>query len=68
MPVHILYWTAWVEMDGTVHFRDDIYHRDMLVEQALNTRPPLPRPPPLKETGTIERGEGVNDLVLGLAY
>ena len=58
MPVHILYWTAWVEMDGTVHFRDDIYHRDILVAQALNTRPPLPQRPPLKEMGTIERGGG----------
>jgi murein L,D-transpeptidase YcbB/YkuD len=56
VPVHILYWTAWVEVDGTVHFRNDIYHRDTLVEQALNTRPPLRQGPPLKEIGAIWRG------------
>ncbi len=28
VPVYILYFTAWVERDGTVHFRDDVYGRD----------------------------------------
>jgi len=28
LPVHITYFTAWVEKDGTAHFRDDIYGRD----------------------------------------
>lgn len=30
VPVHILYWTAWVEEDGTVNFRQDIYDRDAI--------------------------------------
>ncbi|WP_405235148.1 L,D-transpeptidase family protein [Lentisalinibacter orientalis] len=35
MPVLILYGTAWVEADGTVHFRRDIYNRDAKVLEAL---------------------------------
>lgn len=28
IPVHITYLTAWVNKDGTVHFRNDVYERD----------------------------------------
>lgn len=28
IPVHIVYWTAWVSQDSQVHFRDDLYRLD----------------------------------------
>jgi len=42
IAIHILYWTAWVDGDGTIHFRDDIYDRDSPVDEALGERPPTP--------------------------
>jgi len=35
IPVYLTYWTAWVEADGTVQFRDDIYRRDARIITAL---------------------------------
>jgi len=35
--VHLFYCTAYVHKDGTIHFREDIYNRDMLVENALKS-------------------------------
>lgn len=35
VPVYVLYWTAFVDSDGTVEFRDDIYGRDMRLAKAL---------------------------------
>jgi len=35
LPVHVLYWTAWVDEEGLLHFRDDVYGRDIDLDLAL---------------------------------
>jgi murein L,D-transpeptidase YcbB/YkuD len=39
LPIHLLYWTAWVAEDGTMHFRNDIYQRDDRLVTALLDAP-----------------------------
>ena len=35
LPVHIVYLTHWVNKDGSVHFRNDVYQRDAALAKAL---------------------------------
>jgi hypothetical protein len=40
-PVHLEYWTAWVEATGAIQFREDIYERDVWLLNALRERKPV---------------------------
>ncbi len=39
VPVHVLYWTAWANNDGSINFRNDIYVRDESLSRALKGKP-----------------------------
>jgi L,D-transpeptidase YcbB len=41
IQVHLLYWTAWMDENGVIQFRDDIYSRDDVVWRALNAPAPV---------------------------
>jgi L,D-transpeptidase YcbB len=38
LPVYLLYFTAWVEEDGTVRFHHDVYGRDRQLEPQVEER------------------------------
>lgn len=40
VPVHLLYMTAWLNGNGEVQFRKDIYKRDVQLDQVLKRRQP----------------------------
>jgi murein L,D-transpeptidase YcbB/YkuD len=38
IPLHIAYLTAWVDKDGSVQFRNDIYGLDKVLDEAWGQR------------------------------
>ncbi len=46
VTVHLLYWTFWVDAQGVVQYRRDIYDRDAILWQALSAVPGAAAPAP----------------------
>jgi len=38
VPVHLMYWTAWVDQHGQLQVRDDVYRRDIVAGIATGPR------------------------------
>jgi murein L,D-transpeptidase YcbB/YkuD len=43
IKIYILYWTVWVDKDGIINFRDDIYGRDRRLNVAFNQKATSPK-------------------------
>ena len=42
VPVFITYYTAWVDENGLLNFRDDIYKHDELLRKKMFSKVPAP--------------------------
>lgn len=53
VPVHLLYWTAWVDDGGELHFREDLYGGDRAMARAVRRLPRLDAPSEPEETAPM---------------
>ena len=37
VPIYLVYWTAWVDQDGKMHFGHDVYGRDTRLNELFNS-------------------------------
>lgn len=61
VPVHLLYWTAWVDGDGVLQLRPDIYGRDAALVGALDVVHRIGHPAPadaVPDDGASSSGTG----------
>jgi murein L,D-transpeptidase YcbB/YkuD len=73
IPVHITYFTSWVDADGGLHFLGDVYGHDARQGARLNARGPGKRPdsskarPRPRERGQEARADDLVAVVAPLA-
>lgn len=53
VAVYLMYWTAWVDAEGQIQWREDIYHKDQLgyspaIQQLANPSDPPASPNPAR--------------------
>jgi hypothetical protein len=64
IPIHIVYFTAWVDANGGLHFRHDVYGYDAR-QASVAVQPQSRRPAGTKarRTGEAPTGAGVQTVV-----
>lgn len=59
ITIHLNYMTAWVDENGHLQFREDIYQRDRQLDDALRHRSPYALPPLMSPQGRLLKLEKV---------